>query len=187
MGAAHHSPSAKICVIRGSNNTPAEQQPSPLVAEVPSPATPPLLVAVPPPTTTVPSPAGRERARVRARGGAGRTQTRQHPPIPVQTTTRPKRRGASQPICENLRNPRFRQSRAIHFVYCRLNSQCSKHDLPLPLVCPQPIVRTLPTTSYYSFTFLTYMQHHTFLLYFKILVLHLLTKKQYPDYLKPLF
>ena len=28
-GAAHHSPSAKICVIRGSNNTPAEQQPSP--------------------------------------------------------------------------------------------------------------------------------------------------------------
>ena len=51
-----------------------------------------------------------------------------------------KRRDASQPICENLRNLRFRQSRAIHFVYCQLNSQCSKHDLPLPLVCPQPIV-----------------------------------------------
>ena len=98
-----------------------------------------------------------------------------------------KGRDASQPICENLRNLRFRQSRAIHFVHCRLNSQISKHDLPLPLVCPQPIVRTLPTTSYYSFTFLTYTQHHTFLLYFKIPVLHLLTQIQYPDYLKPSF
>ena len=90
----------------------------------------------------------------------------------------------SAKICENLR---FRQSRAIHLIYRGLNSQISKHDLPLPLVCPQPIVRTLPTTSYYSFTFHTYTQHHTFLFYFKIPVLYLLTQKQYPDYLKPTF